>query len=187
MLVDKAVAVTYLQHIGRFEINFVLVSKVTIKALHSLCLNIYSKKKVTYQAVFFLSNFISTNRMICITEQEELPQSGHKINNPKSKLEITRPSCCSVKHIIRFVEIKFERKNTSWLVTFFFEYVRTCFTLVLTIVKVAFVCTTASPFKSLVSPERGKRCPIHVFPALVADILPTPPPRRRRHSVVVVG
>ena len=50
------------------------------------------KEKVTYQAVFFLSNFISTNRMICITEQRERLQSGHKINNPKSKLEITRPS-----------------------------------------------------------------------------------------------
>ena len=36
---------------------------------------VYSKKKVTYQAVFLLSNFISTNRVICITEQHELPRA----------------------------------------------------------------------------------------------------------------
>ena len=75
---------------------------------------LYSKKKVTNQAVFFLSNFISTNRMICITEQ----RLGLVISSLDFGLFILCPdcgsSCCSVVHIIRFVEIKFERKNTAW-------------------------------------------------------------------------
>ena len=84
------------------------------------------KEKSNLPGSIFPFKFISTNRMICITKQHELPQSGHKINNPKSKFEITRPSCCSVIHIIRFVEIKIESKNTAWLVNFFFEYSSVC-------------------------------------------------------------
>ena len=74
--------------------------------------HIYSKKKVTYQAVFFLSNFISTNRIICITEQHELPQSGHKINNPKSKLEITRPS--SINSFLKSVLTNVTETKGNW-------------------------------------------------------------------------
>ena len=50
--------------------------------------------------------------------KNELMELGLVISNLDFGLFILCPdsgsSCCSVIHIIRFVEIKFERKSTAW-------------------------------------------------------------------------
>ena len=50
--------------------------------------------------------------MICITEQHNVHNRGHKINNPKSKLEITRPS--SINSFLKSVLTNVTETKGNW-------------------------------------------------------------------------